>query len=149
MSSLGIGDVRPAERRWTIIGVAIVGAILLVQVLGGLVREATTDEPSRLDMVQTCLRERATPYERVAADPVALSAERGAVRTSVQGNGVTVSLGGSEKDAERVYDAYTAVGTADVESRLELRRKVVFLWDEPPTAAQRAFMILCTLDAQD
>jgi len=133
-----------------IIGVAVVGAIVLAQVFAGLVREATTDEPSRLEKVQTCLRERATPYEPVVGDPVALSAEHGALLTSVGGNAVTVALGGSEKDAQRVFDAYTAVATGDVvASRLERRRRVVFLWDAPPSAAQRDFMILCTLDAQD
>lgn len=132
------------------IGVAVVTAIAVAQVLGGLVREATTDEPSYLAKVQTCLTERSTPYEPVVEDAVALSAKRGALRTSIGGDAVTVALGGSEKDAERVFDAYTSVATADVvASRLERRRKVVFLWDSPPSAAQRAFMILCTLDAQE
>jgi hypothetical protein len=150
VSSLGTADARRAERRWTAIGVTVVSAIVLGQVLGGLAREATTHESSHLEKVQTCLTERSTPYEPVVGDAVALSAERGALRTSIGGNAVTVALGGSEKDAERVFDAYTAVATADVvASRLERRRKVVFLWDAPPSAAQRDFMILCTLDAQD
>lgn len=150
MSSLGTAHARRVERRWMAIGVAVVSAIAVAQVLGGLVREATTDKPSYLAKVQTCLTERSTPYEPVVGDAVALSAKRGALRTSIGGDAVTVALGGSEKDAERVFDAYTSVATADVvASRLERRRKVVFLWDSPPSAAQRAFMILCTLDAQE
>ena len=131
------------------VALAVVGAIVLAQVLGGLVREATTDEPSHLEKVETCLTERSTAFEPVVGDLIALSAARGALRTTVEGNPVTVALGGSESDAERVFDAYTSVGTADVASRLERRRKVVFLWDVPPSATQRDFMTLCTLDAQD
>ena len=149
MSTLVTADGRRAERRWVAIGVAVVGAAIVIQVLGGLGRALITDEPSHLELVRTCLTERSTPFEPVVEDPVAESAGRGALRTTVEGNAVTVALGGSDRDAERVYDAYTAVGSADVAARLERRRKVVFLWDRPPTDAQRAFMTLCTLDAQD
>ncbi len=128
---------------------ALVAALIAAQVVAGLVRVATTDEPSHLELVQTCLSERSIPFEPVVEDPVALSARRGALRTTVDGNAVTVALGDSERDAERVFDAYTAVGNADVPSRLERRRKVVFLWDVPPSAPQRDFMTLCTLDAQN
>jgi hypothetical protein len=149
VSTLVTADGRRAERRWVAIGVAVVGAVILIQVLGGLGRALIGDEPSHLELVRTCLTERSTPFEPVVGDPVAESAGRGALRTTVEGNAVTVALGGSDRDAERVYDAYTAVGSADVAARLERRRKVVFLWDRPPTDAQRAFMTLCTLDAQD
>ena len=149
MSTLVTADGRRAERRWVAIGVAVVGAAILIQVLGGLGRALIADEPSHLELVRTCLTERSTPFEPVVGDPVAESAGRGALRTTVEGNAVTVALGGSDRDAERVYDAYTAVGTADVTALLERRRKVVLLWDRPPTDAQRAFMTLCTLDAQD
>ncbi len=138
-----------AERRWVTIGVVIAAALLLTQFVGGLVREALTDEPSHLELVQTCLTERATPFEPVVGDPVALSAERGALRTAVEGNPVTVALGSSEKDAERVYEAYSSVAPADVGTRLEQRRKVVLLWDREPTTTEREFLYLCTLDAQE
>jgi hypothetical protein len=130
-------------------GIALAAVIVAAQALAGLVREATTDEPSHMELVQTCLTERSVPFEPVVGDPIALSAKRGALRTSVEGNSVTVTLGGSESDAARVVDAYTAVGTADVASRLERLRKVVLLWDVPPTTVQREFMELCTLDARD
>ena len=83
----------------------------------------------------------------MVGDPIALSADRGALRTSVGGNGVTVALGGSESDARRVFGDYQAVASPG--ARLEQRRKVVFLWDAPPTREQREFMVLCTLDAQE
>jgi hypothetical protein len=150
VSSLEAPEVRRAERRWVTIGVVLVGSLLAAQAAGGLVREAVTDEPTYLELVQTCLTERDTPFEQVGGDLVAESAERGALRTTVDGNGVTVALGGSERDAARVRAAYASVTTEDVvRTRLEQRRKVVLLWDSPPTAAQRDFIYLCTRDAQE
>ena len=131
-----------------LIGVVVVAALLFVQIAGGVARGIVSDEPSHLELVQTCLVERATPFEK-ARDPIAESAGRGALRTIVDGNAVTVALGSSEADSARVYEAYAAVATADVAALLERRRKVVFLWEREPTSAQREFMILCTLDAQE
>lgn len=141
-------DARAAERRWAFIGLASVLVLLAIQVLAGVIREAVSDEPTHLELVQTCLTERATPFEEVVGDPIALSAGRGALRTTVEGAGVTVALGSSEQDAKRMYDAYLAVAS-DVESRLELNRKAVFLWEAAPTSSQHDFMVLCTLDAQE
>jgi hypothetical protein len=150
VSSVDAPELVRAERRWLAAGVVVAAAVVLAQVVGGFVREAVTDEPSVLELVETCLTERDTRFEPVVGDVVALSAARGALRTGVGGNAVTVALGGSERDAERVYEAYLAVAADDVvATRLERRRKVVFLWDRQPSVAQRDFMILCTLDAQE
>ena len=104
-------STRRAEQRWVLVGVGLVASLLCAQVVVGFVR---ADEPSFLEKVETCLTERATPFEEVSGDPIALSAKRGALRTTVDGNSVTVSLGGSEKDAERLYEAYTAVASDEV-----------------------------------
>ena len=133
-----------------IIGAVVVGAVLAAQVVAGLVGKAVSNEPSHLELVQTCLTERNTTFKEVVDDFIAVSAGRGALRTEVEGNPVTVALGDSEKDAERVYGYYSAVMSADaVKALLDRRRKVVFLWEREPTASQREFMYLCTLDAQD
>ena len=132
------------------VGVGLVVSLLFAQVVAGFVRGVASDEPSFLEKVETCLTERATPFEQVADDPIAASAKRGALRTTVDGNAVTVVLGRSEDDAERVYDAYAGVATAEVAAALlDRRRKVVYLWDSAPTTEQRAFVYLCTLDAQE
>lgn len=150
MSTLETPERRRAERRWVIAGLVAVTGVLVAQIVAGVVREALSDAPSHLELVGTCLTERATPFEPVADDPIARSAKRGSLRTTVEGNSVTVALGDSEDDAERLYEAYAAVAPADVvETRLDRRRKVVFLWEREPTAAQREFMYLCTLDAQE
>jgi hypothetical protein len=138
------------ERRFVVVSTVVLLSLLVVQVCAGLVRTAVTDEPSTLGRVETCLVERSRPFEPVAGDPVASSAERGALRVDVFGNHVTVALGGSERDAKRVYDAYMSVAPSGVAgTTLDLHRRVVFLWDTPPTPEQRDFMYLCTLDAQD
>jgi hypothetical protein len=67
----------------------------------------------------------------------------------VEGNAVTIALGGSERDARRVYESYVSVAEPDLGARLERSRKVVFLWDAPPSSAQRDFVLLCTRDAQE
>jgi len=150
VSSLEAPEIRRVERRWVTIGVVLVASALAAQVVAGIVRAAVSDEPSYLEKVQTCLIERDTRFETIVGDFVALSAARGALRTSVEGNSVTVALGGSERDAERVYDDYAALTTADVvRAQLERRRKVVLLWEREPTTSQREFMYLCTLDAQE
>ena len=144
MSAVGRDHGRRAELRWLIGALAAVAAVFVGQVVGGLVR---SDEPSYLANVKTCLTERSTAFDALVGDPVAMSADRGALRTSIGGNGVTVALGGSESDARRIFGDYEAVGSPG--ARLEQRRKVVFLWDQPPTGEQRDFMVLCTLDAQE
>ena len=138
------------ELRDVVVCAAIVASVLVAQVLAGWIREATSDDPTTLELVQICLTERDRPFEDVARDPIATSAGRGALVTDVDGNRVTVSLGSSESDAERIHSAYVAVAPDDVvATRLERNRKVVFLWENPPTTAQRDFMHLCTLDAQE
>jgi hypothetical protein len=150
VSALEAAEAQRAERRWVLVGLVVVSALFAAQVVAGMVREAVSNEPSYLEKVQTCLTERATPFQPVVGDPVALSAERGALRTTARGNPVTVALGGSEVDAARVYRDYVAVAPAGVvRTRLERHRKVVFLWDREPSTAQRDFMYLCTLDAQE
>lgn len=149
MSAVSTPATERAERRFTLVAVVVVAAVIAAEVLAGLVRDAVTDAPSFREKVETCLTERSTPFDPVVGDPVASSAGRGALRTTVEGNAVTVALGSSEKDAARVHDDYVTVGSDDVTSRLEQNRKVVFLWDAPPTASQHDFMVLCTLDAQE
>ena len=149
MSALEFPDLRRAERRWIGIGVVAAIAVLLVQIVGGSVREALTDAPSRLELVQKCLVERDTPFEAVSGDPIAESATRGSLRARVDGNDLTIALAGSESEARGLVEAYVGVSSADlVGMLLDRRRKVVFLWSREPTTAQRDFAYLCTLDAQ-
>lgn len=148
MSALEASEGLSRERRFVVAAVIAVASLLGLQVLAGIVREAVADEPSVLELVQTCLVERSTAFEPSSDDPIAASAGRGALRVLLDGNAVTVALGRSERDAERLYEAYSSVASADVvATRLSRDRNVVFLWDAEPTGEQREFMALCTLDA--
>jgi hypothetical protein len=147
VSALETPETARTEWRWVIVGLVGAGLLIVGQFAGGAIHEAVSPRPSYLEKVQTCLTERSTAYEAVTSDPIASSAHRGALRTSVGGNGVTVALGGSEADAKRIYGDYASVAAPG--PRLEQQRKVVFLWDQAPTADQHEFMVLCTRDAQE
>ena len=149
MSSLDAAEPTRTERRWLLAGIVAIAIVVLAQFLGGIVRTAVSPGPSALERVQTCLTERATPFQAVAGDPVAQSAGHGALRTAVEGNAVTLALGRSESDARRMYDDYSGVMTPDTaRARLDLHGRVVFVWDASPTQSQRDFVYLCTLDVQ-
>ena len=147
MTALDAPETRSAEQRWLAAGLIVVGLVIAAQFVRGSIQQAAANEPSYLERVETCLTERSTPFEAVTGDLIALSAGRGALRTNVGGNHVTVALGSSEDDAKRIVGDYESVGSPG--ARLEQNRKVVFLWDQEPTADQHDFMVLCTLDAQD
>lgn len=150
VSGIGtMGSALSAERRWAAVGVVIVLSAVAVEVAVGYVRQGVSPEPSTLAKVETCLTERATPFAPVTDDRIAMTASRGALHTTVQGNSVTVALAASERDARRVYDDYVAVAPEGVvRSQLERQGRVVLLWSRAPSTAQRDFMLLCTLDAQ-
>ena len=150
MSALGTVQPTRPERRWLRIGLLVVGVLLLAQLVGGVVRTAVSPGPSALQRVQTCLTERSISFETVRDDPVAQSAGHGALRTTVEGNRLTIALGSSERDARRVYADYTGVMSPQAASALlDLHRRVVFLWESAPTQSQKDFAYLCTLDVQD
>ena len=150
MSATGTAQPTPAERRWLRIGLAVVGVLLLAQLVAGVARTAVSPGPSARERVQRCLTERSTPFETVTDDPVAESAGRGALRTTVESDRLTIALGSSEQDARRVYEDYTRVMSPEAASALlDLHRRVVFLWENAPTQSQKDFAYLCTLDVQD
>ena len=140
---------RRAEWRWSLVGAGVVAVLVAAQLTAGLVRSAATDEASARERVETCFVERAIPFRSVVDDPIAGSAGRGALRATLEGNQVTLALGSSEEDAARVYDAYLGVAPTGTAQRLELSRKVVFLWDRPPDQPQRDLAHLCARDAQE
>jgi hypothetical protein len=76
-------------------------------------------------------------------DPIAQSAELGAVRTVVETNGVTVAVASGTKSAERIIASYHAIA-GDLQGRLEQRGRLVYLWDRPASPTQRQTMYDCT-----
>ena len=86
----------------------------IVALRSGRRRVLREPEPSHLEKVQTCLTERSTPYEPVSADPVAASAGRGALVTTVDGIWSLSLLGSSEGTPNASTTRTVAVGSSDV-----------------------------------
>jgi hypothetical protein len=130
---------------WPYLGAALVAvaAILTAAVVGWRVHDALHDEPTAFELLRRCLVNEKHVALTAPSDPVARSAELGAVRTAIETNGVTISVAHSLEDAARIVDAYRSVA-GDLGTRLELRRTTVYLWDGPPSASQRQALYDCT-----
>ena len=76
-------------------------------------------------------------------DPIAQSAELGALRTVVETNGITVAVASGSKSAEKIIASYHAIA-GELEGRLEQRGRLVYLWDRPASPTQRQTMFDCT-----
>lgn len=139
----------PAERasEWAYVRAGLVLAVLLVVgwTLGWLVDDSMRDEPTALELTVRCLEnEKGLPVILDVRDPIARSAGRGALSTTVEGNPVTVVIGSSSDDAARVERAYRAVG--DVEGRIEQRGHIVYVFERPPSPTQRQGLYDCAYE---
>jgi hypothetical protein len=90
-----------------------------------------------------CLRDEKGAAIEPTRDPIALSAELGALDTLIETNRVTVSVSSSPAGAERIAAAYRSVG-GDLGPRLELRGRTVYLWERSPSPTQRQTLFDCT-----
>ena len=77
-----------------------------------------------------------------AGDPLADSAGDGSLRTTVEGNDITVALASSVEQAAKIERYYRAVA-ADLEGRLERRDKAVYLWKFKASPTQRQTIYDC------
>ena len=134
-----------AQIEWSFVraGLVLVAALLVVAVGGWRLHDALHDEPTAYELMVRCLtNEKHLALER-PRDPIARSAELGAVRTVILTNGVTISVSSSPEGAERIVEAYRSVA-GDLGTRLELRRGTVYLWDSAPGSTQRQAVFDCT-----
>ena len=132
MAPRSLTDAR-AARLGLAVAVVLVGAQVLVATGWSLGH----DDPTNLELTARCFtREKLLQVEPTRDDPIASSASGGTLTTVVEGNLVTVSLVSHESEAERLREAYLALG-GDVESRLEVRGRYVRLWHRPPSATQQ------------
>jgi hypothetical protein len=99
-------------------------------------------EDRGFEQVSDCLRfEKGVPFDAVR-DPIARSAELGALRMVIETNGVTMSVAGDAEEAQRMVAAYQAVA-GDLGTRLERRGRIVYLWDRRPSTSQRQTLYDC------
>jgi hypothetical protein len=76
-------------------------------------------------------------------DPIALTAELGALQTVIETNPVTISVADDEEEAARIVARYAAVA-GDLGARLEQRGRTVYLWEREPSPTQRQALFNCT-----
>jgi hypothetical protein len=135
-----VRDVEWSYLRWAL---ALVGIVLVVWVVGWAIHDATVEEETTYDRLVRCLVNEKRAALSAPRDPVAANADLGAVRTTIETNGVTVSVSSSPERAVEVAAAYRAVA-GDLEGRLEQRGTAVYLWDRPASPTQRQTLFDCT-----
>lgn len=125
-------------------GLVAVAVLLVVAVVGWRVQQAVGDEAATaLERTTICLRYEKHATIQTSVDPVARSADEGALRTVIETNAVTMSIASSPEEAGRIMSAYRAVAP-ELGARLELRGRTVYLWERPPSPTQRQTLFDCT-----
>ena len=134
------------EWRYLRVAFVVVLAFVVAQVAGWLVYRSAHHGPTALSLTDRCLRrEKLLSVGPVRDDPVARSAPGGALATRVEGNGVHVAIATSDAEAAALVATYLENTGRNVETRLERRGRVVYLWEQAvaPTPTQRQTMYDC------
>ena len=124
------------------VGFLAVGALVVAALVSWGIQTAIWEDPAFEETRRCLVSEKGIAVEPTR-DPIARSAELGALRTAIETNGVTISIASSEEAAERILAAYRSVA-GDLGTRLELRGRTVYLWDGEPSPSQRQTLFDCT-----
>ena len=130
------------EWRFLRAGLVTVGVLVVAALVGWAVQTARYEDTGFRELGRCLVEEKGAPIARTY-DPIALSAELGALDTVIETNRVTVSVSGDEKEAERIGANYRAVG-GELGERLEVRGRTVYLWERAPSPTQRQALFDCT-----
>lgn len=131
------------EWEFAVFGLAMCGLVVAATLIGWGLYAQFHHVTSRIDLTVRCLtRERGLVIETGGRDPIAASARGGWLVSTVEGNGVHISIAGSEDEARRIAAAYRSVASA-LEGRLEQRGSHVYLWDRPSSPTQRQVLYDC------
>ena len=131
-----------AEWRYLRVGFSLVGLLVAAALVGWGIQTMVYEDPAFEKATRCLVNEKGAAVE-ATRDPIALSAELGALDTVIETNRVTVSVAGSTEGAERIAAAYRSVG-GELGERLELRGRTVYLWERPPSPTQRQTLFDCT-----
>ena len=123
-------------------GLVAVGVLVAAALVGWAAQTARYEDPGYREL-RRCLVEEKGARVSETRDPIALSAELGALDTVIETNPVTVAVADDEREAERLLRSYRAVA-GDLGPRLELRGRTVYLWERPPSPTQRQALFDCT-----
>lgn len=129
------------ERRAARIGVVCALVVILAQLIVASAWSLGHDDPTELALTRRCLEQEKGLAVQPANDPVAATASGGALATVVEGNAVTIGVGRSEAEVERLRAAYAA--TDDPGTRLDLHGRYVALWHREPSPTQRQVTYDC------
>lgn len=124
------------------LGFVAVGALVAAALIGWAVQTARYEDPGFRELTRCLTDERGAPTT-ATRDPIARSAELGALDTVIETNPVTVSVAKNAKAAERIAADYRAVAD-DLGTRLEVRGRTVYLWEREPSPTQRQALFNCT-----
>jgi len=131
------------EWRAVRVGLAVATVVVAAQLAVGAGYALVHDDPTPYDRALACLtREKSLAVETELRDPIAESAGGGALRTRIEGNGVTASFSASEGAAERLRGLYETLGELPP-GALERRGRVVLVWEGPASPTQRQTMYDC------
>jgi hypothetical protein len=135
------------EWRYLRAAAVVVAGLLMLELAGWLVYREVHVETPPLELTTRCLtREKLLDVSPIRDDPIAASANHGALATRVEGNGVHVAIAGSVSEAERLVENYRSIAGELLTGRLERRGKVVYLWEGGATQTARQTMYDCFYD---
>ena len=124
-------------------GLLAVAVLCVAALADWAVYSVVHEDPGAVAQITRCLvAERGATVE-TPRDPIAQSAELGALRTTVETNGVTIAVAKDPESAERIVAAYRRIAADLEEGRLERRGRLVYLWDRPASPTQRQALFDC------
>jgi hypothetical protein len=124
------------------LGFVAVAGLVAAALVWWVVQTARYEDPGFRELTRCLTEEKGVPTTPTR-DPIARSAELGALDTVVETNPVTVSVAKDAKEAEGIAANYRAVAD-DLGTRLEVRGRTVYLWERPPSPTQRQALFNCT-----
>jgi len=124
-------------------GFLAVAALCVAAISGWAAYSVVHEGPSALAQITKCLVAERGQTVEATRDPIAQSAELGALRTTVETNGVTIAVAKDPESADRILAAYRRIATDLEEGRLERRGRLVYLWDRPASPTQRQALFNC------
>ena len=130
---------------WTYLrgGFLAVALLTVAALVSWGIQTAVYTDPG-FERTRACLVNEKQATVQPTPDPIARSAELGALRTVIETNGVTVSVAASPAAAERLADAYRSVGGDELGTRVERRGRTLYLWDRAPSPTHRQTLFDCT-----
>ncbi len=124
-------------------GLLAVAALCVAALVEWGVYSVVHEGPDPAASITTCSGGREGLPSRRRAIRSLKSAELGALRTTVETNGVTIAVAKDREGAESIVAAYRSVAGDLEEGRLERRGRLVYLWDRPASPTQRQALFNC------